>query len=350
MTTIPESYTQPSLSDTLGAFLIGTCCALVLYGVVLHQAYGYFRVYSEDALWLKALVIAALVLETIVTGFNVDACYNLLVTNYSNPDLDRAVYWSFALLAVFPASVAVTCQTFFARRVWLIGRRYRIIVYTAVILMLAELGFPIACTVEIFRAPHLDDALKWAWLVSARNAAATATDFLLTAVLIYSLRKSRTGIKRTDSMINILIMYAINTGKYDLNRTALDVELTRPLSAFNVLCLICGAVLPQSFTYVAVDLVASRLYANSLLAALNSRKLVSQRGKLDNTADAVFGTVVMSPRSIQLSSFAPAREEHSMQPIRATLNITREESTLEDDNIYTSKVPKNLEPEDCGRV
>ena len=35
------------------------------------------------------------------------------------------------------------------------------------------------------------------WLVSARNAAATATDFLLTAVLIYSLRKSRTGIKRS---------------------------------------------------------------------------------------------------------------------------------------------------------
>ena len=27
-----------------------------LYGVVLYQAYGYFRVYSEDALWLKALV------------------------------------------------------------------------------------------------------------------------------------------------------------------------------------------------------------------------------------------------------------------------------------------------------
>ncbi|KAI0788219.1 hypothetical protein C8Q74DRAFT_1256677 [Fomes fomentarius] len=245
--------THPSLSATYGAFLIGTFCALMLYGVVVHQAFGYFRSYSADALWLKALVITTLVLETIVTGLNIDACYNLLITNYSNTDLERAIYWSFALLAVFPASVALTCQIFFARRVWLVGRQYRFIVYAAVSLMFAELAFPIACTVEIFLAPRLDDALKYAWLVSSRNAIATAVDLVLTTVLIYSLRKSRTGIKRTDSMIHTLIMYSINTGLL--------------ISAFNLMCLICGAVLPQSFTYVAVDLVASRLYANSLLAA-----------------------------------------------------------------------------------
>ena len=50
------------------------------------------------------------------------------------------------------------------------------------------------------------------YLVSARNAAATVTDVLLTSILVYSLHKSRTGIKRTDSMINVLIMYAVNTG------------------------------------------------------------------------------------------------------------------------------------------
>ena len=50
------------------------------------------------------------------------------------------------------------------------------------------------------------------YLVSARNAASTVTDVLLTSILVYSLHKSRTGIKRTDSMINVLIMYAVNTG------------------------------------------------------------------------------------------------------------------------------------------
>ena len=153
-----------------------------------------------------------------------------------------------------------------------------------------------------------------------------------------------------------------------MSRTALDVELMQPLSAFNVLCLICvssvvrgpwekadrglGSGIAAELHLRCGRLGCEPLYVlrstplvRFLLAkhscqctrtpyslresrltsaisglglttfSLNSRKLVSQRGKLDNTADAVFGTVVMSPRSIQLSSFAPAREEHSMQPV-----------------------------------
>ncbi|KAM5544726.1 hypothetical protein V8D89_001624 [Ganoderma adspersum] len=277
------------VTTTLGALLIGTFFALMLYGLVLHQAYGYFRTYGADALWLKILVITALVLETVVSVFNMDACYDYLVTNFSNTNLERPAPYSmkehdglFQLLALFPASVALTVQIFFARRVWTIGRKFRIVVFISVLFMVAELALPLAAVILAFEAKTLADALRFSYLVSARNAAATVTDVLLTSILVYSLHKSRTGIKRTDSMINVLIMYAVNTGL-----------LT---SIFNILCLVFGFVFPQSFTYAAVDLVSSRLYASSLLAALNSRKIISDIGSSFSADDGPFGTVVVRSR------------------------------------------------------
>ncbi|PIL32312.1 hypothetical protein GSI_05558 [Ganoderma sinense ZZ0214-1] len=243
-----EAALAHEVTTTLGALLIGTFFALMLYGLVVHQAYGYFRTYGADVLWLKILVITALVLETVVSVFNMDACYDYLVTNFSNTNLERPAPYSMKLLALFPASVALTVQMY-------------------------------------------DLAWDICYLVSARNAAATVTDVLLTTILVYSLHKSRTGIKRTDSMINVLIMYAVNTGL-----------LT---SAFNILCLVFGFLFPQSFTYAAVDLVSSRLYASSLLAALNSRKIVSDIGSSHITDDGPFGTVVIRTRPPPLARSDP---------------------------------------------
>nr|VWP01002.1 Serine/threonine-protein phosphatase (EC [Ganoderma boninense] len=241
--------TSASVTDTYGAFLIGTYCALMLYGLVLHQSYHYFRVYAADARWIKALVTVTLILETIVTALNLDAAYNYLVTNYANPDLERPLYW------------------------------YRPIVYCSV-RRTGNSGWSGGELIKElcrFQAHNITEALNYSYLVSARNAAATVADSFMTVVLIYSLRQSRTGIKRTDSMLNVLVLYAVNTGLL--------------ISAFNVLCLVFGFVFPQSFTYIAVDLVASRLYANSLLAALTSRKLIAEKSHVYTEADGPFGTV-----------------------------------------------------------
>ena len=47
---------------------------------------------------------------------------------------------------------------------------------------------------------------------SAGVGIASLADTIMTAALIFSLHRSRTGVKRTDSLINVLILYAINTG------------------------------------------------------------------------------------------------------------------------------------------
>ncbi|KAI0706403.1 hypothetical protein C8Q76DRAFT_157534 [Earliella scabrosa] len=171
----------------------------------------------------------ALMTGTMVTMLDMNICYGYLVTNHGSLDLERGPSWSLSTIAFVPSGSAIICQVFFARRVWL-------------------------------------GILKYSWLVCIRVGAATAADAILTSVLVYTLHKSRTGMKRTDSIINVLILYSVNTGLI--------------ISAANVLCLVCGLVLPQTLTYVVLDSVISSLYLNSVLASLNSRDALNSSTRL----------------------------------------------------------------------
>ena len=51
-------------------------------------------------------------------------------------------------------------------------------------------------------------------MISVGSAQAITADTLLTSVLIVTLRRRRTGIRRTDSMIDVLILYAVSTGEF----------------------------------------------------------------------------------------------------------------------------------------
>ncbi|KAI0370583.1 hypothetical protein BV20DRAFT_1052332 [Pilatotrama ljubarskyi] len=55
-------------------------------------------------------------------------------------------------------------------------------------------------------------ALSQRWVASANNALAVAADVLLTGILIISLYQQSTGFERTDSVINVLMLYTINIG------------------------------------------------------------------------------------------------------------------------------------------
>nr|VWO97242.1 AAA domain-containing protein [Ganoderma boninense] len=83
-----------------------------------------------------------------------------------------------------------------------------------------------------FRGLTIDNFQTFLNLMLAYNAVASGADVILTASVTYILHRSRTGLKRTDSLINRLIMYTIST-----------------------------------------------VYSNSLLAALNSRKFAGENSK-----------------------------------------------------------------------
>ncbi|TBU27786.1 hypothetical protein BD311DRAFT_365337 [Dichomitus squalens] len=269
------------LDSTFGAVLIGTSLGLTLYGMVVHQCYRYFGTYRNDSSWIKVLVSAILVFETFHVVSSMHICYHYLVTKYSNGEALLSGVWSIDLLSAISGIIIISAQSFFAARVFLLGgRRYRVLVTIAMILLAGELGFFFAATVKAFTFPSFSDFQRYTWLVSAGAALACAADALLTGVLVNLLRSKHTGVERLDQIMDRLIKYTINTGlltRYDdiysclLHTEQNTIVIPRSLSVVNLLSLVFSVLLPSKLIYVAFGIVATKLYANSLLAALNAR-------------------------------------------------------------------------------
>ncbi|KAE9395343.1 hypothetical protein BT96DRAFT_997746 [Gymnopus androsaceus JB14] len=94
-------------------------------------------------------------------------------------------------------------------------------------------------------------------MASTGLACAAIADLLIAASLCFYLHKSHTGIRATDSVINKLLVYAINTGL-----------LT---SIFAVVDMICFLTMPHNLIHDAMNIMVGKLYTSSLLASLNVR-------------------------------------------------------------------------------
>ncbi|PIL32224.1 hypothetical protein GSI_05469 [Ganoderma sinense ZZ0214-1] len=241
----------PPLDNTYGAIMLGTFGGLTLYGLTMHQCYRYMRLpyYKTDATYIKFMVALILSIETIHSALSMHACYYYLSTNYFHPEvLFRNGSWSINGLVI------AISQSFFARRLFKLNPSYSPIAGFVVILLMGEL----ALSVEAFVQPDL-------WMASAAMGMVIAADGTLTVLLTVVLHRSRTGLKSTDSMLNILIMYTINTGL-----------LTGTIS---IVAFFMAVIYPDTLIDAGLNQVTAKLYANSMLAVLNSRHFLSNYGK-----------------------------------------------------------------------
>ncbi|KAI0759688.1 hypothetical protein BD413DRAFT_617632 [Trametes elegans] len=190
-------------------------------------------------------------------GTSFGLIYHFLITDYANAASLLTGHWSVKINVAVTGASDLICQAFYARRVFLLGQKSRWVVVLAVGFMVACLGFVVGGAIEAFRL-SLADFPRFSWLVSAAYGCAMATDVLLTGALIRVLLHSRTGFKRTDNTLDMLIVYSINTG--------LLTTVT------GLMVFVFALILPGNYIYAGISIVNSKLYANSVLAVLNSRR------------------------------------------------------------------------------
>ncbi|TBU52530.1 hypothetical protein BD310DRAFT_970774 [Dichomitus squalens] len=264
-TTIPmlaepsDPIQVPSLADTYGALFIGNCVALV-YVFQRHIVASELKNPMHYLVRLYGVVVIFLC-ETLHAILPIHLCYYHLVKNYFNPVALGNDTWSLRLLAPLSSVSMLACQGFYTRRVFIFDSRYRIIVAATIVLLLAETGFMIALSVKAYEGRQMQDFLHLTWIVSAVYGLAMAIDSILTGTLIIYLLGSRTGTKRTDTMVQTLIVYTVNTGLVT--------------SIVAMLSFVFGIIMPGNLVYFAMGIVATKRSCCSLSMKLNSRRSLS---------------------------------------------------------------------------
>ncbi|KAJ7025191.1 hypothetical protein C8F04DRAFT_1269546 [Mycena alexandri] len=254
---------------TLGALVVAYCLAWGLFGLMSMQSFNYFQKFVKDSWWLKGLVGILWALDTLQLVLIGDVLYYWVITNYNDPAILAVSTWSFNIGIAVTNLIVFIVELFLARRVYILSNNN--ILLTGIIVLLSTLyfGFELAVQVRTFQLKEIRLFFEFQWIASVGLACAAAADLLIAISLSCYLLRSCTGIKTTDSIVNKLILYAMNTGLLTVIIVLIDM--------------ICFLTMPKNLLHIAFNLVAGKLYTNSLLASLNFRDTIRNSASDINT-------------------------------------------------------------------
>lgn len=301
------------IDDTFGAAFVGVIVAAVLHGVSCAQAWYYFT-HQNDKWLVKTLVSFVMLFDTIHQVLISHTVYTYLVSNYNNQEQLKYLVWSVLVEVLFNGFTAFLVQSFLARRVWQLSGRNIWLTGLVAFLVLSEFGCVLAFAALSLRFTTYEQLGTLKELSITVNALGAAGDVVIAFALCVLLHRSRTGFQRSDSMINKLIIFAVNTG-----------VLT---SLCAIASLISIAVAPDTFLYIAFFFCLGRLYSNSLLATLNARKMIrAASGGIQSTSDHNNISFREIPATKSLKSIARLNKRPTQTNISIMIDTTKEFAT-----------------------
>jgi hypothetical protein len=252
-----------TVENTYGALLLGAFLACCLSGIVTVQSFLYIKLYPKDATRTKIIVGAVWLLDTLHTCFVIASVWNYLIPHFGDIPRFDFIPWTVAMTIAVTAILTFIVHIFLA---WRIRKLTQSNWITSPILVLAVLRLVSACgtTAEMIRTQSFTIfAHKFRWIFTLGLALSSAVDILITVVLCWKLRSSRTGSISTDFVIDSLVRYTLENGLLTCAATVLSMA--------------CWLAMPHNRVFLALHFMIGKLYANSLLATLNTRKQLRER-------------------------------------------------------------------------
>ncbi|KAF8233922.1 hypothetical protein L208DRAFT_1377098 [Tricholoma matsutake] len=291
-----ENISNETVECTLGALLLGNLAAAILYGVTCIQAYIYYRKNYKDTPAFRFLASQRPPLSfhltriVLLSGFelykHIGCCVpHLLITNGlirmhaefpSSASYCRLIFLVVSSDDECGCAIAsgLTFTTGFAYATRAFAPFYsQISILTDISCDFQQIYSRNFQTLVAYIGWSSPNSPALLYLVYAWFGSGLAADIMIAASLSISLFRSRTGFAKTESMIRVIIMYAINT----------CLLITVSFAA----CFIAYVAWPGCLSYVG-------LFYSLSPPTLNSRGYVSERFgdvtvELENCSPVVVG-------------------------------------------------------------
>ncbi|KAA1477988.1 hypothetical protein DENSPDRAFT_629350 [Dentipellis sp. KUC8613] len=258
---------------TLGAILLGCLLSVTLSGVVAAQSFLYWKLYPNDLMRVKLMVFLVWLLDAVHACLISSAAWDYLILNFGNPDILDEINMSVALTVALTALVTFVCHLFFSHRVLRLSKNNWWIAGPLLVLTWCRLAAAIVTTVAMTRDRKFTVFIqRFGWSFTTGLAISSALDILIAASLVYYLQTSRTGFGSSmDHVINVIMIHTFNNG-------ALTCVTT-------IISMIMWLVMPNNLIFLGLHFAITKLYANSLLATLNTRKTLRGRSQHSGGSD-----------------------------------------------------------------
>ncbi|KIM82479.1 hypothetical protein PILCRDRAFT_820340 [Piloderma croceum F 1598] len=198
-------------------------------------------------------ILSASVLDTVHVCLVSDSFWDILL--HARP-LQKPSFtglsWQLTTSFTIVVFVMIIVQSFFCLRVWKVSGGNRFIVTIIILASVIQFGIAV-CTYE-----YIDPTNKSRTLPRLNFISCLVCDGTIAASLVYFFRNFRVGQPRTEPVLQQLIVLSVNTGTLLCVITAMMLALfeTKRGSAF----------------LLAPQFISGKLYTNTLIATLNSRR------------------------------------------------------------------------------
>ncbi|KAM6494506.1 hypothetical protein JOM56_010867 [Amanita muscaria] len=252
--------------STFGALLIGFGLSCVIFGILSIQTFTYFQRYPSDLLAYKLLVASIWVIEVFDQVLIGHATYVYIISRYGDvvSVIATRILWSLVYQTIVGSFVGTVVKTCFALRVWRFSNHSIIITGIILILVFGTFGLAICYAYKCSQLTSILLVNDIKMYGTYALAAGVAADFVTSASLCFFLHRLRTGHKKSDSLVNRLTIYAVNTGGVT--------------GAVSLTTLLLYNISPHTFYFMATFFCLGKVYALSLLCTLHTRKTIRGRG------------------------------------------------------------------------
>ncbi|KAJ7133416.1 hypothetical protein C8R44DRAFT_849521 [Mycena epipterygia] len=282
------SAAAPSIDSTYGSWLISFFLETILYGIGVLQTWLYFQwahMYTDN--WtIKLPVTVVMFFETLQISFFCRSTYFRFVQRFGVEQGD--LVWSDSLQLLANYLSAFTVQIYFASSIFRLtkvqikvrkssGIGIIVVVrpclyyfylheprsHSQVVLAFVQLAAGITQTVWSYELRSYSKLDETKAITSLQTASSLLCDVVITVYLCAFLSHHKNGLPKTESMMNNLMMNAVNRGM-----------LTAVSSAFTMILFL---VYPDTFWFFLSLAPNSKLYMNSMLATLNMRQHIRDK-------------------------------------------------------------------------
>ncbi|KAK0229937.1 hypothetical protein EDD85DRAFT_1026378 [Armillaria nabsnona] len=285
-----------------GYLLISFAIDMIFYGISLVLVLLYFRRFERhDTLSRASVTVSILVLfSTVQVCAFSKWIYESLIDHFHDLENRDNLPPSSIILLFANYMVSFVAQCFFVSQIWTISQRNRWYTTPVAIMALMNIAPGIAQTVGVARRSTVSgmDNKSDQILAITQTIAAALCDISITATLCFLLNRSRTGFKSTETIIDSLIIFAVNRGLVS--------------SVLGLLGLILYLTLQHTMVFTIPMFLTCQFHVMSVVGSLHYRNYVRTLAQ-KQTDDLWFesgATTSSSPQSFTSSnlSITPAWE------------------------------------------
>ncbi|KAJ7511533.1 hypothetical protein B0H11DRAFT_1694177, partial [Mycena galericulata] len=239
--------------------IIGYLANWAFFAALTVQIYLYYQAFPNDQLWIKCLVYTVYSIDLVQIIFGTLDVFTMFGYQFADVSTLTRIHFTWLTGPTLTGLVSFIVQSFYAFRLYKLSGSW---VIPALIVVVSEflsfllfrglmsLEASVVVSISGFITGGL--ILKGVWL-----AGSALNDIIIAVCMTYYLAISNTGFRQTRALVTKLTRLTIETGS---------------LTAFVALItLILFVALPGTVYFTTPAIVMAVLYANTLLAVLNSR-------------------------------------------------------------------------------